>query len=263
MRTLTWWTLTFGFALAASAPGAQQAGATNPFQGNAQAIGQGLQLFRSSCASCHGLNAKGVRGPDLTTGQWARGGTDAQLFRTIMQGIPGTDMPGAQNADATPDQVWAVIAYLRTLNGPASAEDARGNAQNGETLFFGGAACSRCHMVRGRGGRLGPDLSRIGATRSRTALITEIRTPSGFFADGYWPVTVVTKDGRRLRGVRKNEDPFSLQIMDTSEKILSFDQSDLREVIREPRSLMPDYSADQLTDTELDDVIRYLRSLHP
>ena len=45
-----------------------------------------------------------VRGPDLTTGQWSRGGTDAQLFRTIMQGIPGTDMPGAQNADATPDQ---------------------------------------------------------------------------------------------------------------------------------------------------------------
>ena len=76
-------------------------------------------------------------------------------------------------------------------------------------------------------------------------------------------MTVVTKDGRRLRGVRKNEDPFSLQIMDTSEKILSFDQSDLREVIREPRSLMPDYSADQLTDAELDDVIRYLRSLQP
>ena len=79
-----------------------------------------------------------LRGPDLTTGQWARGGSDAQLFRTIMQGIPGTDMPGAQNADATPDQVWAVIAYLRTLSGPASAEDTRGNAQNGETLFFGG-----------------------------------------------------------------------------------------------------------------------------
>ena len=137
MRTLTWWTLTFGIALAASAPVAQQAGATNPLQGNAQAIDQGQQLFRLSCASCHGLNAKGLRGPDLTTGQWARGGSDAQLFRTIMQGIPGTDMPGAQNADATPDQVWAVIAYLRTLSGPASEEDKRGNAQNGETLSSG------------------------------------------------------------------------------------------------------------------------------
>ena len=65
------------------------------------------------------------------------------------------------------------------------------------------------------------------------------------------------------RGVRKNEDPFSLQIMDTNERLLSFDQSDLREVVREPRSLMPDYGPDRLTDAELDDVIRYLRSLSP
>jgi len=261
MRTLTWWIVAFGVALATSVPRAQQAEATNPLQGNAQAIDQGLQLFRSSCASCHGLNAKGLRGPDLTTGQWTRGGSDAQLFRTIMQGIPGTDMPGAQFSDATPDQVWAVIAYLRTLSGPASEEDKRGNAQNGETLFWGKATCGQCHMVRGRGGRLGPDLSRIGATRSRTALIKEIRTPSGFFTDGYWPVTVVARDGRRTRGVRKSEDPFSLVIMDTNERILSFDHSDLREVVREPRSLMPDYGPDRLTDAELDDVIRYLRTL--
>jgi putative heme-binding domain-containing protein len=170
-------------------------------------------------------------------------------------------MPGAQYSDATPDQVWALVAYLRTLSGPASAEDARGNAQNGESLFWGKATCGQCHMVRGRGGRLGPDLSRIGVTRSRTVLIQEIRTPSGSFTDGFWPVTVVARDGRRIRGVRKNEDPFSMQIMDTNERILSFDHSDLREVVREPRSLMPDYGADRLTDTELDDVIRYLRSL--
>jgi putative heme-binding domain-containing protein len=261
MRKLTWWTMAAAVVLATGVLFAQQAEATNPVQGNAQAIEQGLQLFRLSCASCHGLNAKGLRGPDLTTGQFARGGSDAQLFRTIMQGIPGTDMPGAQYSDATPDQVWALVAYLRTLSGPASAEDARGDAQSGESLVWGKATCGQCHMVRGRGGRLGPDLSRIGVTRSRTALIQEIRTPSGSFTDGFWPVTVVARDGRRIRGVRKNEDPFSLQIMDTNERILSFDHSDLREVVREPRSLMPDYGVDRLTDAELDDVIRYLRSL--
>jgi putative heme-binding domain-containing protein len=261
MRMATWSTLAVVIVLSAKVSLAQQGETTNPLQGNAQAIDQGQQLFRLSCASCHGLNAKGLRGPDLTAGQWRRGGSDAQLFRTIMQGIPGTDMPGAQIGDATPDQVWAVIAYLRTLSGPASEEDKRGNAQNGETLFWGKATCGQCHMVRGRGGRLGPDLSRIGVTRSRTALITEIRTPSRSFTDGYAPVTVVGRDGRRTRGVRKNEDPFSLQIMDTSERILSFDHSDLREVVREPRSLMPDYGPDRLTDAELDDVIRYLRTL--
>ncbi len=261
MRKLTWWTMVMIVWLAAGASFAQQPEPTNPVQGNPQAIDQGQQLFRLSCASCHGLNAKGLRGPDLTTGQFVRGGSDAQLFRTIMQGIPGTDMPGAQFSDATPDQVWALIAYLRTLSGPASEEEARGNAQNGDTLFWGKATCGQCHMVHGRGGRLGPDLSRIGITRSRTTLVKEIRTPSGAFTDGFWPVTVVARDGRRIRGVRKNEDPFSLQIMDTNERIQSFDHSDLREVVREKSSLMPDYGADRLTDAELDDVIRYLRSL--
>jgi putative heme-binding domain-containing protein len=202
-----------------------------------------------------------VRGPDLTTGQWSHGGTDAQLFQTIMRGIPGTEMPGAQISNTTDDQVWALIAYLRTLSGPTSAEEQRGNAQNGETLFWGKATCGQCHMVRGRGGRLGPDLSRIGAARSTTALLDEIRTPSKSFTDGYWPVTVVMRDGRRIRAARKNEDPFSVQVMDTKEQILSFDRSNLREVIAESRSLMPDYSRERLTDAELDDVIRYLRSL--
>jgi mono/diheme cytochrome c family protein len=51
--------------------------------------------------------------------------------------------------------------------------------------------------------------------------------------------------------------------MDTNERLLSFDHSELREVIREPRSLMPDYGPDRLSDAELDDLIRYLRSLQP
>jgi putative heme-binding domain-containing protein len=253
----------FAVLLAAEAPTglARQAEPTNPVEGDASAIEQGEQLFRLSCASCHGLNAKGTRGPDLTTGQWTRGGTDAQLFRTIMRGVPGTDMPGAQDSDATDEQVWALVAYLRTLSGPASDEATRGNAQNGETLFWGKAACGQCHMVRGRGGRLGPDLSRIGAARSRTALIEGIRTASASFTEGFWPVTIVERDGRRVQGVRKNEDPFSVQIMDTSEQIRSWDRSELREVIQEQRSLMPDYGPARLTDDELDDVIRYLRSL--
>ena len=121
MHKATWSTMTLVAGLAVCAlPGlAQQAEPTNPFQGNAEAIEQGQQLFRLSCASCHGLNAKGLRGPDLTTGQWTRGGTDAQLFRVIMSGIAGTDMPGARNSDATDDQGWALVAYLRTLSGAA------------------------------------------------------------------------------------------------------------------------------------------------
>ncbi len=166
MRMATWSTLAIVIVLSSKVSLAQQGEPTNPLHGNAQAIDQGQQLFRLSCASCHGLNAKGLRGPDLTTGQWIRGGSDAQLFRTIMQGIPGTDMPGAQIGDATSDQVWAVIAYLRTLSGPASEEDKRGNAQNGETLFWGKATCGQCPWSAAAGDAL--DLtSRESASAAR------------------------------------------------------------------------------------------------
>src|SRR5688500_1177603 len=67
---------------------------TNPLAGDAKAIEQGRNMFRGRCAVCHGMDAKGYRGTDLTTGEWLHGGSDAQLFRTIARGVPGTEMPG-------------------------------------------------------------------------------------------------------------------------------------------------------------------------
>ena len=56
-------------------------------------VAAGQQLFQKSCASCHGGNAKGGRGPDLTTGQWRWGGSDEAILKNILSGIPGTQMP--------------------------------------------------------------------------------------------------------------------------------------------------------------------------
>ena len=233
MRTVTWLAAAaLVVVLASRASLAQQGEPTNPLQGNAQAIDQGQQLFRLVVRELPRSQCQRT----ARTRSHDRSMDPRRQRRAVVSdhhaGHSGNGYARCADRGRDADQVWAVIAYLRTLSGPASEEDTRGNAQNGETLFWGKATCGQCHMVRGRGGRLGPDLSRIGATRSRTALINEIRTPSRSFTDGYWPVTVVARDGRRTRGVRKNEDPFSLQIMDTNERILSFDHSDLREVVR-------------------------------
>ena len=64
----------------------------NPLEGNPDAIRGGMGLFRARCADCHGMDAKGVRGPDITQ-VWASGRTDQGLFNTIKNGIPGTEMP--------------------------------------------------------------------------------------------------------------------------------------------------------------------------
>ncbi len=116
-------------------------------------------------------------------------------------------------------------------------------------------------MIYGKGGRLGPNLSRIGAARSRSALIREIRNASEVLTPGYETITVITADGRRISGCRKNEDAFSIQLMDITEELFSLLKKDLREVIDEKRSLMPDYDPDKLSEAELRDLVQHLGKL--
>lgn len=245
---------------AAVATEAQTVG-VNPLAGDAAAIAQGKNIYRGRCGVCHGIDAKGYRGSDLTTGDWVHGGSDAQIFKTIFEGVPGTEMPG--NSTMSDEEVWMVMAYLRTLSAPGGAVPDRGDAARGERLFWASDTgnCGQCHMIGGRGGRIGPNLSRIGAARSVTALEREIRRPAEVIPVGFETVTVVTKDGRRIRGARKNEDTFSVQMMTASEDVLSFFKRDV-EVVAEPtRSLMPAYGPERLNDADLTDVVRYLRSL--
>lgn len=240
---------------------AQDAPATvNPLAAAPRAVEQGRVMFRGRCAVCHGIDAKGYRGTDLTSGEWMHGGTDAELFRTISRGVPGTEMPASPNL--SDDEVWMLIAYIRSLATGAPVPE-RGDQARGETLFWskGATNCGQCHMVEGRGGRLGPNLTRIGAARSRAALEREIRQPGEVIPVGYETVAVVTRGGRTIRGVRKNEDTFSIQLMSASEELLSFAKRDLKSVESDPQSLMPVYGPERLPDTDLQDLIRYLRSL--
>jgi len=242
--------------LAVQAPPSPAAGPArnNPHLGNKESIRSGLALYRVRCADCHGLDAKGYRGPDLTAilGDMP----DEKLFQTLRKGVPGTDMPASTAPD---DELLLTIAYLRNLGAVSTAETPSGNVENGQRLFT--AQCAGCHRIGMRGGHLGPDLPRIGAARSRAALVREIRTPAEWFPPGYETVTLVTKDGQRIRGTRKNEDVFSIQVMDMRERIQGYLKADLREVIYEKESLMPAFTAARLTDTDLNDVIGYLTTL--
>jgi putative heme-binding domain-containing protein len=115
--------------------------------------------------------------------------------------------------------------------------------------------------VDNRGGRLGPDLSRVGVARSRSALVREIRTPSEWMPPTYETVTLVTKDGQKIRAVKKNEDLFSIQVMDTRERIQGYQKASLQDVIYEKTSLMPEYGPERLSDGDLTDLVAYLSTL--
>ncbi len=245
--------------------------AKNPFAGDAAAIKEGESLFRTYCAACHGVDARGaLEGPSLVSGLWTHGDSDAAIFRTIAGGIPGTEMTGQDLAEK---EMWMIIAYLRSV-GPKARPPAPGNRENGERIFFGKGQCLQCHMVNGRGGRLGPDLSYVGASRSVQYLIDSIREPSKDLSEGlvepnnkygfpiiYDTVIAVTKDGRRITGAAKNEDTFTLQLMDQNEQLHLFLKSELAQVIHERKSLMPAYDEGMLSASELQDLVAYLDSL--
>ena len=245
----------------------------NPLANDPKASKLGEFQFRSNCAFCHGLGARGGgRGPDLTRAQKRHGSSDADLFRTINEGVPGTAMPpnGAtqQGVGMTDTEIWQVIAYIRSVQVKAPAQPL-GDAAHGKQLFFGTAACSTCHMIAGKGGRLGPDLTTTGSARATDYLVDSVRYPSRRLAQGiseamkefsqeYETVKVETADRQKFTGVVLNEDHFTLQMMDLREQLHLFERNKLRSYEKSRESLMPAYDQKMLSDKDLQDILAFL-----
>ena len=268
--------LTFTISVLIGVTEACPADDRNPLANDPKAAKAGEYEFRINCALCHGLGAHGGgRGPDLTRAQKKHTHSDADMFQVISNGIPGTVMPAngtnGQGIGMTDEEIWQIIAYIRSQEVKATSKPL-GNAAHGKALFYGDANCSLCHMVEGRGGRVGPDLSSVRGSRTREALIDSVRNPSrrlawGLtestkeFAQEYETITVVTADGKEIKGVALNEDNFSVQIMDTNEQIHLLDKDKLRSFSKSRDSLMPKYAPDTLSDKDLDDVLAFLASV--
>ena len=269
-------------AIGTALPVAQQSNATrNPLAASAESIAAGRVVFDQACQSCHAPSATGDRGPALNSGVFTHGSEDGDLFRTIREGLTGTQMPPFRGL--TDEQIWQTITYLRSLSGvranetAANATPSRGNRTSGEALFFGRAGCVTCHEVNGRGGIVGPDLSAV-ARASADAIRQKILNPAAPFAApvtagrggpvgrggaGARPVVIVakTRDGREIRGVRRNEDTFSLQMIDASGSLHLFDKLQLADVRVENTSLMPGDYGTRLAAGEIDDLVAYLSTL--
>src|SRR5271165_7192945 len=248
----------------------------NPLAGDPKAAKAGEYEFRINCALCHGLGAHGGgRGPDLTRAQKKHVHSDAEMFQVISNGIPGTVMPAngtnGQGVGMTDEEIWQIITYIRSVEVKLPAK-ALGNAAHGKELFYGDANCSLCHMVEGKGGRVGPELTSVGGSRTRESIIDSVRNPSRRLAWGlteatkefpqeYESVTVVTSNGKEIKGVALNEDNFSVQMMDANEQIYSLEKDKLRSFRKSRESIMPTYDSSLLSDKDLEDIVAYLTSV--
>ena len=231
----------------------------NPLAGDAKAAAEGRILFRGGCGLCHGIKAKGGRGPDLTLGSYSVGDNDADLFNVIFNGAAGTEMPefGSRFDE---DDIWRLVTFIRSV---AKREGValKGNSEAGRKLFWEKGQCGQCHMVNGRGGRMGPDLTRVGRQRSLAYLKESILDPNADVTPGYPTITVVMRDGKKIIGTQRGYDNFSVQLMDVGDNIHSYLRGDITSVKREFRSLMPDTYRRLFNDTELNDMLAYLVSL--
>ena len=235
---------------------AQEGEARNPYTSLAD-VAAGAKTYRTQCAMCHGRDGTGSFGPNLTLGEFRHGSSDAALFRTITHGVPGRGMPATFLPES---EVWQLVAYVQSLSQRPRETNLPGNPAQGEKLFRGKGDCSQCHMVKGEGGRLGPDLSDIGWLRSPQHLRTSIVQPNGEVDSPYWSVRIVGKDGKTIPGIRLNEDTYSIQVMDMQENLHSYWKRDLSEIRREKASWMPSYE-EVFSESEIDDLVAYLYSL--
>jgi putative heme-binding domain-containing protein len=238
------------FAVAAAASLLRSQPASTPAQ-------TGQQIFGSTCAGCHGLDGRGgEHAPNIATSQKIQQLADSDIVRIIASGIPSAGMP-AFGTSLKRDQIAAVVAYLRELGGKVASHPVAGNPENGREIFAS-AKCSDCHMMNGRGGFIGTDLSSYGANHSAAQIRNAIVDPAKNAESSHRPVLVIARDGRKYSGIVRNEDNFSLQLQSMDGTFHFFDKSNIARVDRQAKPLMPDDYGSTLSASNLDDLVSYL-----
>jgi putative membrane-bound dehydrogenase-like protein len=157
---------------------------------------------------------------------------------------------------------------LNPKNLPAVAELAKrtGDVARGKAVWnaslAGASQCAKCHMVRGVGGQVGPDLSMIGKKASRENLYESILIPSKAIADQYLQHQVTTTAEVTITGLLVADTPTAITLRDANGKDNTIAKKDiLGEVRKLKTSIMPEDIVAALTEDELADLVAYLETL--
>jgi cytochrome c oxidase cbb3-type subunit III len=231
-------------------------------------VAEGKKLFQGMCVTCHGFEGAGGDAPSLNRPKLDRAPDDDALRAVIGEGLPDRGMPRIRRL--TNNELRQLVSYVRSLGRTASLPSSA-NPQKGSELYKE-LGCASCHIVNGQGGSLGPELTSIGRLRGAEYLRQGIVDPGAALPRGtlpipargfgeFLPVLVVTREGREVRGMRINEDNFTIQLRDASNTLHSFRKSDLEQIRKQQgQSLMPSFRA-RLSGSELNDLVAYLSSL--
>jgi putative membrane-bound dehydrogenase-like protein len=138
-----------------------------------------------------------------------------------------------------------------------------GNPERGRALFetSGAAPCIQCHMVQGKGGDIGPDLSQIGRKYDRRGLLDAILRPSAAIAPEYRPYLVQTTDGKVMVGFLRQKTSRHLVLKTAQGQLVEIPVDRVEQCVPQETSLMPELTLASLTAQDAADLLAYLASL--
>ncbi len=229
---------------------------------NLPAMSQVSALFSTKCGVCHGVDGRGgEHAPDIATASEVQQLSDTDLIGIVENGISGAGMPAFGSLGQK--KVKAIVDYLRVLQGRGTGTTVKlpGDPQAGESLFFGKARCSTCHMVNGRGGFIASDLSLYGSHETAAKIRGIITDPQKNLPVRSKSTTVITRNGQTLTGMVKNIDNFSIALQTPDGAFHFFNKADLKQIELYSRSLMPIDYGSILDSHELDDLVSYLLNI--
>jgi putative heme-binding domain-containing protein len=220
-------------------------------------IADGERAYGESCVVCHGPDGDLIAGIDLGRGLFRRPLSDEQIAGIIVNGIPDTPMPPTPGMSA--EQAQKIVAYIRSLAEESRDPAAGGDAARGRSLFFGQGECTECHAVAGTGARHGPDLSAVGLERRAVELEAALLDPAATVQPTGRTYRVVLSDGEIVTGRLLNHDTFTVQLIDTDDRLRSFVKAEVARhgFVETP---MPSYR-DTFSAGEIADLVSFLASL--
>lgn len=231
----------------------------------------GKRLYIAHCAGCHGEDGNGGgHGPAIVNRERPRASSLDAVRAIILHGIAGAGMPAFSIPEEEAGAIAAHVMLLKAVPAHASSA-APGDPVAGERFYNEKGNCARCHMIRGIGGVLGPDLSHIGRDRTPPQIERYLLDPGSQpnpveeksdderrRVPQPRPVTVRLRNGSVIHGIAKNESPFDLQLLGADQQLHLLLKREIAEVISE-KSLMP---KTQATPEEMQDLVAWLSRLN-
>lgn len=230
-------------------------------------LSEGLVLYQSFCAVCHGAEGEGQAMGKSLVDDGAKSLEPMDLLAVIREGRAGTGM-AAWGDSFSEEEILDTANYIRAMQGKLGIiiepEDPIADdplALAGRDLFNGSANCISCHTIGDKGGQVGPVLDGLSDRLDAQAILQAVSSPSATIVDGFGVKVIELNDGSTVSGRARNETANTVQIQSADGKRWrTYFKDRVKSVSDSDTSLMPNIYAG-LSSAQQQQIVAFLNSL--